>query len=89
MSATPYAVVRAPAVDRAFARLPRDLKARLADAMRSLATGPRPHGFAPVKSRPGRFRIRVGDWRILYRVDDEARTVLVVGIMPRQDDYRQ
>ncbi len=88
MSEEPYQILRTAAVDRSLARLPRPVQGRLAAAMRALAAEPCPRGCLPVKSRPGCLRIRVGDWRILYRVDDQSRTVLVIEIMPRQDDYR-
>ena len=73
---------------RTLPRLPRDVRERLRTEIRALSVDPRPHGYGPVQSQPGYFRIRVGDWRILYRIDDAERRVTIVEIMPRQDDYR-
>ncbi len=84
----PYQVVTKPAVDRSFGRKPRELQRRLAEAMRGLAANPRPPGAAPVLSRPGALRIRVGDWRLIYSINDEQRLVTILEIMPRGEDYR-
>ncbi|MBI2297987.1 MAG: type II toxin-antitoxin system RelE/ParE family toxin [Armatimonadetes bacterium] len=76
---------------RDLERLPRDLQQRVAAAIRALADNPRP---APPAGKPltgdqaGLWRVRVGGWRVIYRIDDSARVVAVVDIMPRQDDYR-
>ena len=73
---------------RTLPKLPRDLRERLRAEIRALATEPRPHGYGPLTLLPGHFRVRVGDWRIIYRIDEAAQRVTIVEIMPRQDDYR-
>ena len=54
-----------------------------------LADEPRPHGVVKLTSKHGLYRIRVGDYRVLYRVSDEARLVHVVRIGPRGDVYKE
>lgn len=83
-----YALAWSKAARRSLERLPANLQQRIAAAVSALAGEPRPDGVAPVRSQPGCLRLRVGDWRVLYRVDDGLRSVLVIQIMPRQDDYR-
>jgi mRNA interferase RelE/StbE len=57
-------------------------------AIDGLATNPRPPGAAKLAGRDD-FRIRVGDYRIVYAVDDRERLVIVARIAHRRDVYRR
>ncbi len=47
-----------------------------------------PHGDVKALSgRPGQFRLRVSDWRVLYRLDVEARQLVVLRVLPRGRAY--
>jgi mRNA interferase RelE/StbE len=59
---------------------------RVCDAIRSLAGNPRPSGCRKLVGRDG-WRIRVGDYRVIYQIDDPARTVLVLHVGHRRDVY--
>jgi mRNA interferase RelE/StbE len=61
---------------------------RLLDRIRDLADDPRPPGSVKLAGREDRIRIRQGDYRILYSVDDEERTISVVRVAHRRDAYR-
>jgi mRNA interferase RelE/StbE len=56
-------------------------------AITTLASDPRPQGCLKVRSEEGVWRIRVGDWRIGYQVDDNANEVLVIRIGHRSEFY--
>ncbi|MGA3325294.1 MAG: type II toxin-antitoxin system RelE/ParE family toxin [Terriglobia bacterium] len=56
-------------------------------AILALASDPRPHGCLKVKSAEAVWRIRVGDWRVGYEVEDSANEVLVLKIAHRSDFY--
>lgn len=61
---------------------------RLRDRLRLLATEPVPHDAVRVQGEPGlTFRIRVGDYRILYRIDYDEQRVLVTKIDKRGRVY--
>jgi len=71
---------------KALAQVPvRDYK-RLKDSIAALAANPRPHGCLKLSARPG-WRIRMGDYRVIYEVDDRNRTVTVLDIGYRKDVY--
>ena len=53
-------------------RLDRQFENRIVPAALALASDPQPHGCLKVKSEKGVWRIRVGDWRVGYTVDDRA-----------------
>ena len=62
---------------------------RIDEAILALAANPRPSGCKLLKGRLGEgWRIRVGQYRILYRIDDEAREVRIFNIGHRREIYR-
>jgi len=73
--------------ERDLRRLGRPVKNRIVTAILALASDPRPHGCLKVKSEEGVWRIRIGDWRVGYTIDDDASEVLVFKIAHRSDFY--
>jgi len=65
---------------------PRDYE-RACDAIRALADEPRPHGCSKLIGREG-WRIRTGDYRVVYEIDDEEQSVTIVHVGHRRDVYR-
>ncbi len=59
---------------------------RVRDSIRSLAQDPRPHGSLKLAGREG-WRIRVGDYRVIYEIDDSRQAVTVLHIGHRRDVY--
>ena len=72
---------------RALDRLPKADFQAIIEAMKELAQIPRPRGTEKVKST-GLWRIRKGDYRIIYAIDDNQQLVTVVRIGHRRDIYR-
>jgi mRNA interferase RelE/StbE len=60
---------------------------RVVEAIRDLADSPRPVGCRKLTSREG-WRIRIGDFRVIYEVDDAQRSVTVLHVGHRRDVYR-
>lgn len=84
-----YVLRIAGSAQRNLKRLSRETRDRVEGRIRGLANAPRPPGcIALVGEPPGTYRVRVGKVRILYRVDDAARTVEVYGVRPRGEAYR-
>lgn len=73
--------------ERELKRLDRSMKNRVVTASLTLASDPRPPGCLKVKTSEGLWRIRVGDWRIGYEIDDAAQTVTIVTIGHRREFY--
>jgi mRNA interferase RelE/StbE len=67
---------------------PKADRQRILERIRALADEPRPRGSEKLAGRADRLRIRQGDYRVLYSVDDESRSVTVVKIGHRKDVYR-
>jgi len=60
---------------------------RVARQLDALQTTPRPHGCKKLRGATDLWRVRVGDYRIIYRVDDGARLIEVRAIRDRKDAY--
>jgi mRNA interferase RelE/StbE len=73
--------------ERDLRKLDRAIKNRIVKALLSLESNPRPTGCLKVQSEEGVWRIRVGDWRIGYTVNDVAEEVVVVRIGHRSEFY--
>lgn len=61
---------------------------RIVSRIAALAADPRPTGCEKLAGTEGRFRVRQGQLRIVYAVDDKARTVEVVKVGHRREVYR-
>lgn len=59
---------------------------RIIRAIDALSTDPRPHGSKKLTGRPA-YRIRIGNYRVIYRIEDAVLTVFVVDIGHRKDIY--
>ena len=68
-------------------RLPAQTQERINRAIARLAENPRPPSAKKLTARDG-YRVRVGDYRILYQVDDGVKVVIIYRVMSRGDVYR-
>ena len=72
---------------RSLDRLPKGDFNAIVGAMKDLANTPRPKGVEKIKAA-GLWRIRQGDYRIVYSVDDSQKTVTILRIRHRREIYR-
>ena len=82
-----YEVIVERKARKALARLPSTAYERTMRAVNSLAEDPRPRQSRSLEGRSGR-RLRVGDYRVIYEVDDDLQEVYVAEVWHRQRDYR-
>ena len=82
-----YTVLILRRAQKELARLSPEPYARVRDAIRALAGDPRPQGCLKLTAREG-WRVRVGDYRLVYEIDDKQRTVMVLHVSHRRDVYR-
>ena len=68
-------------------RLPSQVQVRIARAIFALEENPFPHGCKKLKNRDG-FRIRIGDYRVLYFADTKSKQIVVGVIGHRREVYR-
>jgi mRNA interferase RelE/StbE len=67
--------------------LPQKVHRRVTAKILSLEMNPRPSGVRKLQGTEG-YRVRVGDYRVLYTVDDPSRTVVVYSVAHRREAYR-
>ena len=80
-----YTVLIAPSARRDLKRVRGAARRPVADVIDDLASNPRPHGSAKLEGADDLYRIRVGDYRIIYRIEDDRLIVLVVRIGHRKE----
>ena len=86
---TPYRLRFLPKAEKQLAAIrDRRLRLPLERAIQTLAEEPRPAGCIKLVGYVDEWRIRVGDWRVIYRIDDGMLVVLVVTLGPRGEVYR-
>jgi len=83
-----YSVKITSRAESELKRLDRSVKNRVVTAILALASDPRPPGCLKVRSAEGVWRIRVGDWRIGYEIDDRLQEVVVIGVGHRSEFYQ-
>ncbi|MDJ0845412.1 type II toxin-antitoxin system RelE family toxin [Crocosphaera sp.] len=71
-----------------LAKLPRNIQQRIAKKINALITNPYPTDVKQLKNGNGRLRIRVGDYRIIYRVENDKLVILVIKIGHRSQIYK-
>lgn len=85
-----YAVYLKPAAERALKKIgDRTARRRIVRAIDGLATTARPPQAVRIQGADGLLRIRTGDYRIIYAVEDADRTVLIAAIGHRREVYRR
>jgi mRNA interferase RelE/StbE len=83
-----YKIEVAPAAERALKKLPAGIQQRIVKAIEDLAAEPR-HGSTKLQGEHSLYRIRVGDYRVIYEVADKILTVLVLKIGHRGEIYQR
>ena len=81
-----YKIIITSRAERELRRLEKAIKNRVVSAIYALAENPRPHGCLKVKGED-LWRIRIGDWRVGYAIDDQARVVDVIRVNHRGQFY--
>jgi len=82
-----YSVALKRSAEKELEVLPEKIHDHIVSQLISFKENPRPAGIIKLRGRPG-YRKRVGDYRILYTVDDNKKIVEVVSIAHRKEVYR-
>jgi mRNA interferase RelE/StbE len=84
-----YVVIISKSVQKQIDSLPNDFVERVIEKIQNLASEPRPDGVVKLKGSDNEYRIRVGDYRIRYEIDDENQLVKILQCKHRKDVYRK
>ena len=83
-----YRVTLAPAARRQIRKLDPPARRRIQAALELLAVEPRPSAGTQLVGGAGEWRVRVGDYRIVYEIHDHELVVLVLAAVHRREIYR-
>jgi mRNA interferase RelE/StbE len=82
-----YQVILPKSVQKELDRLPDEVVDRILDALSGLKAQPRPSGCKKLRGEDA-WRIRVGDYRVIYEIHDKVSQLIVITIGHRRDVYR-
>lgn len=83
-----YTVEVAPAANRQIRKLDRETQKRILSLLEKLQQQPRPREATKLQGEEGLYRIRSGDYRVIYLVEDRKLLVLVVKVGHRREVYK-
>ncbi len=83
-----YRIVIERRVAKEAASIPKESMSRIAGAIRGLTSNPFPEGFKKIIGEHGVYRIREGDYRVLYLIDEPVKEIRILKIAHRKDVYR-
>ena len=83
-----YEIVVSKSAQKELFRLPQQVNNRIIPAIFKLEEDPRPNGSKKLRGLTNLWRIRVGDYRIIYAIDDEIRIVDIRKVGHRKDIYQ-
>ena len=84
----PYRVEISRRAERQFDSLPREAQVRVNNLFDVLAADPRSHGAVKMQGHAALYRMRTGDWRVVYEIRGTVLLVLVVAVGHRREIYR-
>ena len=83
-----YQVIVKPSAEKAIRKLDRDTQRRVVGLLTALAEEPRPIGVVKMAGADNLWRVRLGDYGVVYEIHDDRLIVLVVRVAHRKDVYR-
>ena len=83
-----YQVIFATSAQKELEALPNEVISRIYIKIKALAVEPRPDGCKKLKGQPNCWRIRVGDYRVIYSVDDDSYIIEITTVCHRSKAYR-
>jgi len=85
-----YKIEFRPAALRDLKSLPRDVLSRISRKISALADNPRPLGVEKLSgSEEDFYRIRIGDYRVLYTIKDQVMLIIIIKVKHRREAYRR
>jgi mRNA interferase RelE/StbE len=83
-----YELIIKPTAEKCLDKLPRPIRQRVVDALKHLQNNPRPTGAIKLVGEENFWRIRIGNYRVVYEIHDKQLLILVLRVAHRKDAYR-
>lgn len=79
-----YSLTYSPRAQKSLRKFPKEYQSLILKKLAALKDNPKPRGFDKIAARtPPLYRIRVGDYRVFYFIDEEEKDVIVVDVKRR------
>ena len=88
MDELPWRLEISGPAERDLKRLPSEMKRRISDALDGLTVTPRKGDIRKLEGTRNDYRLRVGDWRVIFQPDPKQRIVYVLAVPHRSNAYR-
>jgi mRNA interferase RelE/StbE len=82
-----YAVIIVRSAQKEIKALDQAIRARILQALHSLSSDPRPSGCRKLVGAQNRWRVRVGDYRIIYEINDAGSSLNIIAVRHRSKAY--
>ncbi|MGK7895570.1 MAG: type II toxin-antitoxin system RelE/ParE family toxin [Xenococcus sp. (in: cyanobacteria)] len=84
-----YSIIISKSVQKQISNLPSQIRNRVIEKIQSLAQEPRPSDVVKLKDSDKEYRIRIGDYRVRYEIDDSSQIIKLLQCKHRRDVYRK
>ncbi len=84
-----YELIIKPSAEKGLDKVPLPFRRRILDAVKELRKNPRPAGVVKLAGDDNLWRIRVGNYRVVYEIHDDRLIILVLRVAHRKDVYRR
>ena len=84
-----YKIIISKSVQKQINDLPSQIRNRVVEKIQSLAQEPRPSDVVKLKGFGKEYRIRIGDYRVRYEIDDSSQIIRLLQCKHRRDVYRK
>jgi mRNA interferase RelE/StbE len=88
MSKNTWILILEKQAEKVLRKLPKDLIIRIDRKLKELETSPYPEGCKKLSGYDHLYRVRMGDWRIIYAVEEDRLIILILEIAPRGGAYK-
>ena len=84
-----YTIIVPKTVQKQLDTLSDEVYERISVKIQNLAENPRPNGVVKLKGYTNEYRIRIGEYRVRYEIDDQALVILLLQCGHRRDVYKE
>jgi mRNA interferase RelE/StbE len=83
-----YSIEWKSSATKELKKLPKPVIAKIVRAVEDLVTNPRPDGFRKLTDTENTYRIRIGDYRVVYNVFEKRLVIEIIRVRDRKDAYK-
>lgn len=82
-----YTVIIPKSAEKQLNNIPQKERKKIIEAIKLLVDNPRPNGVKKLKGYEQTYRIRIGDYRVIYQIKDQEMLILILDSIHRKDAY--